>query len=326
MSQFVLLTLNNMEHEQSIQSLDDLHRLCENQVARDNIQFGLEPASLYLPNPIFTLTPKYCLIAMEPSLVEKALVDQGYKNFVGCGGNGILQYCAYTFLCHESFDYQITDISKGTMKTDIADNWRNIRYTNWLSILKQELEFFGNPSLVAIGSKAKNFLTKKDFELCCSLMHYSQRNNKQFRDYYEQHTKKYLADGIHIRLKEFVTKMMEKLNYTSEMKAFVLTGQLNDELPIWKRGMFLYYMDEFSKIATHIKTLHNSESEGDNTVEEYGQTLQQFWTSFKEYMESVGSFISLPKPQPKKWAHHITLRVVLAYIRMLYFKVGFQET
>src|SRR5205807_561908 len=141
-----------------------------------------------------------CLVAMEPSWGKltteeyQALINRGFKNFVASEGDSILQYCAYTFLCDRSFAYQITDISKGAMKTAVASVQRNIRYANWLSLLKQELEFFGNPALIAIGSTANYFLTKAGLKVRCSLTHFSQQNSGIFRKYYEQHPKKFLTD------------------------------------------------------------------------------------------------------------------------------------
>ena len=43
-------------------SINDLHDLCKERVALDNEE------SVYLPNPVFTDNPKYCLVAMEPSI------------------------------------------------------------------------------------------------------------------------------------------------------------------------------------------------------------------------------------------------------------------
>jgi hypothetical protein len=192
---------------------------------------------------------------MEPSWGRRtleefqALVNRGFKNFVGSDGDSILQYCAYTFLCHESFTYQITDISKGAMKTTVASVQRKIRYANWLSNLKRELEFFGNPQLIAIGSTANNFLNKTSLKVRLCLTHFSQQNSRIFRKYYEQHPNKFLADGIHIALKDFVARMMAELNYDPEMRTFILKGLFNNELSIWKRGMFLSYMDQFSAMA-----------------------------------------------------------------------------
>src|SRR5947209_697167 len=107
-----------------IESIDDLNALFKAQVDRDNQQFGIE--SVYLPNPIFTKTPKYCLVAMEPSLggmtVEafRARVEQGFKNFLYYECDFILHYCAHNYLCRETYNYLITDISKGAMRVAVA--------------------------------------------------------------------------------------------------------------------------------------------------------------------------------------------------------------
>ncbi|MGH9943207.1 MAG: hypothetical protein ACRD9R_12740, partial [Pyrinomonadaceae bacterium] len=76
------------------------------------------------------------------------------------------------------------------------------------------------------------------------------QNSKLFRQYYEQHEKKFLTNHIHILLKDFVSRMMAKLNYDSEMRASILNKRIfNNELTEWMRGMFLNYMDEFSVMA-----------------------------------------------------------------------------
>jgi hypothetical protein len=234
----------------TVPGLDILHQLFQSQVERDNIQFDIQ--SVYIPNPIFTVTPKYCLIAMEPSMGRitpkefQAQVNQGFKNFLYSEMDFILHYCAYTFLCDKSFAYQITDISKGAMKTKIASIQRKMRYANWLEILKQELEFFGNPRLATIGYSAKYFVGNKGLKEQFSLTHFSPQNSRIFRLYYERHSKKSLVDDIHVVLKEFATNILGAQNYGAELKTRILGRLFKNELSVWKRGLFLNYMDQFS--------------------------------------------------------------------------------
>jgi hypothetical protein len=241
--------------QSSIQSLNDFHKLCEERTLADNSQFGIN--SIYLPNPIFTLKPKYCLVAMEPSLggmsveIFQSLINQGFKNFLYSAGDFILHYCAYNFLCNCSFDYQISDLSKGAMKTSIATSERNRRYENWLYILKQELEFFGNPYLIAVGRTVEDFLISRGFEVECYVMHYSGQNSVRFTDYYNQHSEKFLADNLHIKLKEFATKTFQMLDYPPKLQAQILGRLFNNELTSSRKGMYLYYMDKFSETAAN---------------------------------------------------------------------------
>lgn len=236
------------------QKLNKLHenltRSFKAQVDSDNQLFGIQ--SIYLPNPLFTTAPKYCLVAMEPSLggmkpdLFKNWVNRGFLNFLLSEGDFILHYCAYTFLCNNSFDYQITDISKGAMNTELANRQRNERYLNWIEILKQELKDFNDPKLIAIGSKSKEFLDKMDLLVQTSVMHYSQNNCGRFGKYYEQHPKKSLTENLHTKLKMFTEKILEQVNYDNEMKNNILDRVFNKELSDWKKGMVLHYIDRFS--------------------------------------------------------------------------------
>ena len=236
------------------QKLNTLHNkfstLFKTQVESDNQQFGIH--SIYLPNPLFTATPKYCLVAMEPSLggmkpeVFQNWVNQGFMNFLLSEGDFILHYCTYTFLCNNSFSYQISDISKGAMNTDLANRQRKERYSNWLEILKEELELFDNPKLISVGSKAKEFLHKEGFQSQACVIHYSQNNCGRFGKYYEQHSQKFLTENIHIELKEFTEKILDAANYDDEMKNSILNKVFNKELSDWKKGMILHYIDKFS--------------------------------------------------------------------------------
>lgn len=159
-------------------SLNALHKQFEEQVVSDNKKFQIQ--SIYLPNPTFTINPRTCLVAMEPSLGRmsseefQVWVNRGFKNFLLSEGDFILHYCAFHFLCNNSFDYQITDISKGAMTTKLANQQRKDRYSCWMDLLKLELEFLGKPKIIAVGSVTKNFLQDIGWQLQGSILHYSQ--------------------------------------------------------------------------------------------------------------------------------------------------------
>jgi hypothetical protein len=227
-----------------------IRKLCEYRVRQDNQVFGI--TSFYLPNPFFTNAPKWCLVAMEPSLggmtPEKfqSELNRGFLNFLWSEGDFILHYCAFTFLCSQSFDYHITDISKGAMKTAVANSRRSERYDNWLALLKHELRLLNNPRLIAIGSRADAFLRKKNFVVDRSIMHYSQNNSVRFRDYYLQHPNNSVADAVHTKLRDFSAGLLDLVIDNSGLKDSILSRLFNVELSVWKKGLFLSYMDAFS--------------------------------------------------------------------------------
>jgi hypothetical protein len=233
-----------------IQPFVAFRRLCEDRVNQDNSDFGIN--SFYLPNPIFTHAPEWCLVAMEPSLGGMSpedfqnQVNRGFLNFLWSEGDFILHYCAFAFLCKEAFRYHITDISKGAMNTAVANSQRVERYDNWLVILQQELTLLDNPRLIAIGSRASDFLRKRNFPLSFSIMHYSQNNNARFRDYYRQHPNTSIANAIHVKLRDFAAGLLNTLNYDSGLEHSILSRLFNAELSEWKKGLFLSYMDSFS--------------------------------------------------------------------------------
>jgi hypothetical protein len=233
-----------------IQPFVAFRRLCEDRVRQDNSAFGID--SFYLPNPLITEKPEWCLIAMEPSLGGMSAEDfqrqlnRGFLNFLWSDGDFILHYCAFTFLCSEVFGYHITDISKGAMNTMAANSQRADRYDNWLMILKRELMLLDNPRLIAIGSRASDFLHRKNFSLSSAVMHYSQNNSARFRDYYLQHPNTSMATAIHTRLRDFAAELLNTLNYDSGLKQSILSRLFRDELSVWKKGLFLSYADSFS--------------------------------------------------------------------------------
>jgi hypothetical protein len=233
----------------------EFQRLCEDRVRQDNFNFGIN--SIYVPNPVLTETPEWCLIAMEPSLSGmlpeffQRRIDNGFLNFLWSEGDFILHYCAYTFLCKGRFKYHFTDISKGAMNTGIANSKRRERYANWIAIIKDELRLFEAPCLIGVGGQASDFLRKYDFPILGSIMHYSQNNNARFRDYYLRYPNASMANGIHKGIKTFTEGLLDRLNYEAGLKRSILDRVFNEELPAWKKGMFISYADSFSDILSH---------------------------------------------------------------------------
>ena len=237
----------------SIKSFKELDLQCQARVGEDNGKFGIN--SIYLPNPVlFTQSPTYCFIGMEPSLsgntpeAFQGLVNRGFQNFLCSEGDFTLHYCAFHFLCFGSFDYHITDISKGAMNTGIANDFRKERWADWLTILQQELMFLNASRLIAIGSVSKKFMETNGFSLACSITHYSQNNSGYFSRCYEN-LQESLPANLHRTLKEFADNLLDSLNYPKALKAEILSNIFNKELTPWKQGRFLNYRDTFSVIA-----------------------------------------------------------------------------
>lgn len=244
--------MTDLSRDRNLIRLDNLFR---ERVNEDNAQFNLD--SIFIPNFVHTLKPKYCLVAMEPSLAGKTpeefqgWINRGFHNFIYSEGDFILQYCAYKYLCNESFDYHITDISKGAMNTKIAGRQRNIRYSAWLKVFRHEIEFFGTPDLIGVGRAASEFLHKNELKTVLSVMHYSQNNCVRFRDYYLQHSMQRMPANIHLQIKDFAENLLNQIITDKKLKEFILSRIFRNEFSDWKKGLFLHYRNVFPSIDKH---------------------------------------------------------------------------
>jgi hypothetical protein len=109
----------------------------------------------------------YILVALEPIIATRnkkndkekfrrfvELCKGGFKNFIWSPNDAVLHFCAYKYLCNESMDYYITDISKGAMTSDDARKEKTQRYKRWRSLLQYEIELVSKNQqtrIVAIG-------------------------------------------------------------------------------------------------------------------------------------------------------------------------------
>jgi hypothetical protein len=175
--------------------------------------------------------------------------EQGFLNFLLSEEDFILNYCAYKYLCNDSFSYAITDISKGAMKTVLASKDRRARYKNWKPLLRQELVVLGEPKLISIGGAVKKFLDQENFQCEMNIRHFSLQNNHLFRKDYETSQDKHETEGIYLRLKEFARELLIKNNYTQNLSDWVLGKIFNKELSFWKKGLFINYKKAFSIIG-----------------------------------------------------------------------------
>jgi len=118
---------------------------------------------------------KYVFISMEPSLTEKwadpphrnkaeAAIEGGFRNFgPGRFEDTILHYCVHKYLPANFNEYYITDMSKGAMPPQIADEARRRTWLNWFPLLKKELELVAeeDAQIFAIGRVVEGFLLGK---------------------------------------------------------------------------------------------------------------------------------------------------------------------
>ena len=150
------------------------------QVGRDNEELDIQ--SEYVHNFIPTGPVDYVLIAMEPSTGVpggKDRKDSGQitRNFAWSVEDFILHYCIREYLCRDGETYHLTDLSKGRMKTRLANKKRQCRYERWYPLLKRELQLLTKPEetrVIAIGKVVSDFLNEKLLCDCMErILHYS---------------------------------------------------------------------------------------------------------------------------------------------------------
>jgi len=246
----------------SFSTLDDFHKSCKVRVAQDNKEFGIN--SIYLPNPIFTEKPRYCLIAMEPTIRRyrteefQKSVDDGFKNFLDAEADFIFHYCAYHFLCGGSYDYYITDLTKGAMSIVDANINSEDRYKKWRGILKEELKFFCAPPVpvIAIGKNVDRFLIMNSIHVDCKIMHFSPCNNGRLYNYFDKHEKKSITTDLNIKLKNFSGNILEKMKYSDKLTKDIMNRIFINELNQSNKGRFLYYKDRFECLINKFTSQH----------------------------------------------------------------------
>jgi len=186
------------------------------------------PKRKYKPNPVISDKPEFCLIALEPSLPElgdtRERVNYIDLLFMQSYNNLILQYCAFTYLCNNKFNYQITDICK-TPLTQKEHNVRNFIFPKWIELLKHELEYFNNPIIIAVGTKTKNALDMIDYSKeIYEIPHYSGNNTKSsiFNNISNEIGENYQDKALKIieEVREFtINKLIPHLQFTDSVFA-----------------------------------------------------------------------------------------------------------
>lgn len=140
---------------------------------------------IYVPNIVPESPVDYVFIAMQPSIGEwakddvdaKKKVNEGFRNFVDGFNTMILHFAIRNYLCKDNQSYHLTDLSKGAMKVQDAENNRIERYENWYPLLLHELNLVASPNakVFAVGAQVFNFLQNKQFpwEDCTQIISYS---------------------------------------------------------------------------------------------------------------------------------------------------------
>ena len=235
----------------------ELGELCRGQVRRDNKDLGVDSA--YLPNAILCSVPKVCLVSLEPSMGNmtrmafEQMVDAGFRNFLKYEGDLILHYCAYKFLCDDSFDYHITDISKGAMKVRVAEKERELRYSRWLPILQKEIEALGNPMLIAVGTKAETALRKWGMADVPRVRHFATQLDDWFRGYYLAYSRHAVTDFVASFRDDwarFISLIISLLPQGCSNVAAL--NRLRNSISDAGVGRFLYYRDEFLNLRKQL--------------------------------------------------------------------------
>ena len=181
---------------------DSLEKRMIHQIRNDEKELDLK--CVYLPNIRPVREVDYILVALEPIIATRniendkekfrrftELCNGGFKNFIWSSNDAVLHFCAYKYLCSESMNYYITDISKGAMTSDDARKEKTQRYKRWRSLLEDEIDLVsenqqtrivaigtgGYPSRIIEGKRAGMGKT-----VSCKILHYSDNNTPRFRE------------------------------------------------------------------------------------------------------------------------------------------------
>jgi len=248
--------MSRLNFEQEIPGWSDFMIDCEKQVAEDKKKFY----TAFFPSAVTCKKPRFCLVAMEPSLqgekveqVEKE-VRIGRRVFFPL----IVTFCAWRYLCDEKYDFHIADLDKGAKNVD--DYTRKTapeRWTNWLPLLERELELLDKPPIViALGKRLYKFLKNcKKIEIEeHEIEHYSETNKSNLEIRYKQ-IEKYSPFGSLPNLedvKNFSKKYMEDFGderyYSEEQIMRIIDGDFKYGLSEIQKIIFALYKYEFTCI------------------------------------------------------------------------------
>jgi hypothetical protein len=202
----------------------------------------------FLRNPEICLKPKYLLLGMEPSIPQK-----GAKEV--CFFPLFLHYCAWKYLCDEKFNYYITDLAKGAMKTKYARLSEKERYSKWLPLFEDELKLLKPKKIIVIGNVLYKMIQKsqsisKKLKEAKHLVHYADRYKKSINEGYKALKENRLYDKKNLKkeLKIFVEKLKEHLNPNRcNITNDYYKKLINDSLGKTERKVFAIYKHNFEQ-------------------------------------------------------------------------------
>jgi len=210
--------------------------------------------SVYVKLPEICPQPEYCLIGMEPGAGNDREKPE-YRNFLASKGDFIINYCAYHYLGSEGFNYQITDMAKGSIEIENAKDTRPERCKIWLPLLKNELVLYGNPKIILIGKELYELNIKESYlsvpENNC-IYHHSSANKNNVKKYYESiiGIEKYDAPAnAKEKIEELAIELMEKHGYSDELKNNILSKEFKNEFTEHDKMLFAIYRYDFKRIS-----------------------------------------------------------------------------
>jgi len=178
--------MSKFKFEQEISGWSDFVADCEKQAAEDR-KNGFD--TTFFPSVVTCKKPKFCLIAMEPSLQgEKSeQIEKDVRNGRRVFFPHTVAYCAWRYLCGKKYDFYITDLDKGVKSVKAASGTKKERWTNWLPLLEKEFDLLGNPPItISLGHGLYDFLCENGIKIGHKIQHYSEVNEKNLRRDYEQ--------------------------------------------------------------------------------------------------------------------------------------------
>ncbi len=208
----------------------------------------------------------FVFIGMEPSLgkwgkndlIADAKIKAGFTNFAYSLEDFILHFCIKIYLCNNGPTYYLTDVSKGAMLVSSADKNRKQRYSEWLPLLKEELNIVSKPStkLISIGKDPFDFLLKNEIPNEY-ILHYSPRTLKSRGKYVANRTNEYSLFKDTVTMEDIILvakDVIEKCNMDDSLSSEILGKlQAKQKLTDNQKQLIFYYKTRFKELKTEHK-------------------------------------------------------------------------
>ncbi len=174
--------------------------------------------SEYIPNPYLSHSPKYFLIGEEPGpgMHSTTVKYEQPIEYISSFKNIIMHYCAYHYLCEESFDYHFTDISKQFKKSKDA-NKKGGRDDNelWYPLLEKEVKILSPKDKKPVILAPKTLYNKRlkvhtELDNIETIYHWGNLTNTHMKKYFEKNADETINfDKLEIEIKDFALKLMK---------------------------------------------------------------------------------------------------------------------